>query len=372
MRRLIVLALLLFVVAAVIVPPTHAQGDKRVYISSDNLIMFEHPADWEVLALPLSLRLLDANPAAGEDPTIRVDVVYPDTVGLRRGVYAGLQPIQVIEEFQLYLEGLYTFTPIVESQLINKSIAYTTTGNDTILLMVLDLGRNNIGLIVAQTPGNSVSAFEDTILAVATSVLYLGPEADPDPNRPIIIPSGEPETPSEVVDPEAVGMNERDLVSLIASNAARPAALVADDDPSDDGMLFLYYGNGDLALFSGGIAPIDISGLRLTTPDGTLLFEAADFGYMMQRLFIPGACIHVRSVDLPYAAPDFCGATTSHELVYLNSTTPTRQFVWNSAINDTESFIVMQDERVLATCSVAANECYFTLPPSPFALLAPQ
>jgi len=370
MRRLIILALILLV-AVVVASPTSAQSNKRVYISNDNLMMFEYPAEWEVFTLPLSLRLVDANPSAGENPTIRVDVVYPGTRGLRRGEYAGLQPIQVIEEFQLYLRDLYTFTPIVERELLNKSVAYTTTGNDTILLMVLDLGRNNIGLMVAYTPGNSVSAFEDTLLSIAQTSLYLGPEAEPDPTRPIIVPSGEPETPSEAVEPEAVGMAERDLLAFIMSDAVRPAALVADDDPSDDGMLFLYYGNGDLALFSGGIAPIDISNVRFSTTDGNVFFDGADFGYMMQRLFIPGACIHVRSVDQPYAAPEFCSDTASRELIYLNADTPTRQFVWQSALNATDTFIVQQDNHILGTCTISAGECVITMPPSPFALLVP-
>ncbi len=312
MRRLIILALIVLM-AAVVVGPSNAQGNTRVYISDDDLLMFEYPAEWEVLELPLSLRLLDANPSNGSSPSIRIDLVYPNTRGLRRGEYAGLQPIQVIQEFQLYLRDLYSFTPIVETQLITKSIAYTTTGNDTIMLMVLDLGRNNIGLIVAQTPGNSVSAFETTILSVAQTALYLGPEADPDPNRPIIVPSGTPETPSEVIDPETAGIPNETLLTLIDSSAIRPAALVVDSNSADDGMVFLYYGNGDMALFSGGLAPADISGLTFTTPDGTMFFDGGDFGYMMQHMFMPGACIHIRSVDQPHRAPDFCAETGSRE-----------------------------------------------------------
>lgn len=369
MRRLILLAVVL-VVGAVVAAPAHAQSNTRVYISDDDLMMFEHPADWEVITLPLSLRLLDANPAIGEEPTIRIDVVYPNTRGLRRGTYAGLEPRQVIEEFQLYLRDLYTFTPIVETQLLTKDIAYTTTGNDTIMLMVIDLGRNNIGLIVAQTPGNSVIAFESELLDVAQTALYLGPAADPDPNRPIIIPSGEEETPSDAVSPDAVGIPEGDVMTVFDAGASRPAALVTDGDPSHDGMVFLYYANGDLSLFSGGIVPVDISNFTFVAPDGEAFYSTDDLGYMMQSLFVPGACIQIRSVDIPFAAPDFCQTTS--ELLYLDGTTPTREFVWNAALVEHETFDVVQDGVVLATCEVAAGECMFNMPPSGFALLAPQ
>lgn len=398
MRRLFILVLVMAVLS-VIAAPSHAQDSgKRVYISDDDLIMFEHPAEWEVIELPLSLRLLDANPSIGETPTIRLDVVYPmGAPGLRRGTYAGLQPVQVIEEFQLYLRDIYDFSPNVELTLSNKAIAYTTTGNDTIMLVVMDLGRNNIGLIVAQTTGASVMGFEELILDVAETALYLGPQVDPDPTRPVTDPTGGGLVPTEetpapsateapadgatpTADPTAfptepadagtTGLTTDGIVALIASGAVQPAALVVDDNPADDGMVFMYYRDGDLSLFSGGIAPVDISYVRFVSPDGATVFSSDDFGYMQQRLFVPGQCIHIRSVDLPYAAPDFC--TTTHELVYLTSELNTRHFVWNSAHNASDTFNVVQDDTVLATCSISAGECMFTMPPSPFALLAPQ
>ena len=240
MRRVGIPIVTLALLAALVLPlllPAQAQGDKRVYISEDDLIIFEYPADWEVIRLPLSVRLLSfIDPAARTTIDLRVDVVYPGTRGLARNTYAGLTTTQVVQEFIRNLDSLYVFDPITVEALLTKEVAYTFTDGGRIMLMAVDLGRENIGLLVAYVETGTVDAFTLDILEVASTLLFLGPEATPQPRDGAgveiqVVPAGpdvvpfivDPET-GEILNPEVAGGEELPPVEMddMAEGEATP------------------------------------------------------------------------------------------------------------------------------------------------------
>lgn len=415
MRRVALVMLIGVLLVGVVLPAGAQGGEKRIYITEDDLFMFEYPAEWEVLRLPLSIRLLGTDGNASEDIFLRVDLVYPGTRGLREGEYAGLSPSDVLEEFRTILSGFYDFAPATTEDLLNKEVAYTTTDGDQIMLMAMDLGRNNIGLLLAYTEGESVFTYIDLLLEIGRTSLYFGNEAEAQDRAPTelrIVPAGpdvvpfiiDPDT-GEIIDPSTVAPpatdeaeSGEDETSTEGTEEAAPAEIATetpstspDSDanaPTEDEESFgvnpdtvpvafyndiatssitLIYGDGTLAVVNTGNTPVDLGGLELVAPDGQY-FDAADFTYVMRRVFVPGNCLYIHAADQPAAMPAYCNPTGSRSVQYLYRDGESRAFVWNQAVSSNETFGVLRDGELVARCMLRDGACTLELPLSFFAL----
>lgn len=214
--RLLVVVLISTLVMPLLFPASAQDGDDvRVYISDDFTISFEYPAEWQVIELPLNVRVVNFfDPATQTNIDLRMDVVYPGTRGLRQGEYAGLTTTQIIQEFIRVLDDFYVFDPIIVEQLFNKEVAYTFTDGGRIMLLSMDLGRNNIGIVVAYVTTGTIDAYLFDVLEITQSIQFVGPEVQPSargsgdvrivPAGPDVVPFILDPATGEIIDPASI------------------------------------------------------------------------------------------------------------------------------------------------------------------------
>lgn len=329
------------------------ESESKTFTSSNGLFTFQYPGDW-VLDETASVARLVSFATAEQAFQVRVEVIFPGSSGMSVGAYAGIPPADIIEQFRVNLAGSFTLGPTTPDNAGGKAIAYATTQAGAIapelptdiLLLTMDLGGNNVGLMYAETSNGGLSATLTALKAIAGSAVYSGPAVTPVVQQPVVTQPSAPQQPPASTD----------------GTPAAPQGPAVQQPPRATGQVHLFYADGTMTIYNGGDTPVSIAGIQLVVPGTTNNFGANDYGYIFQRLFIPDSCIFLHLATQPFSAPDFCRKTGTRQLTYLFGDTGERFFAWNSSFNTGATFLVMQGETTLATCTIAAGECTFEAP----------
>lgn len=336
------------IVLALALPATAQDSGGNTFRSADGFFNFTYPTTWTPSEKDFALRLTDPNPNNPFRPFIQVDVMYPGLPGWPVGTYAGTTPAQLVGQFQAGLGNLYSFSALIETVQAGKALALTTTSGATlsgfegdIALVAVDLGGNHVAMIYAEAPLGSMTAYQQTLVEVAGTMLYSGPPTAIVETPPVVAP------PPEVTPPP---------IEVVPDTTVTPAPPLAPT--TQFGQVYLYYSSGTMTIYNASHTLVDLGGFALVAPTGER-FNWNDWGIMTRRYGV-GRCVFLHLLDQPYDPPSFCSRV--RQLTYVLGNTAGRFWAWDGSFNSAAEFLVMRGDTLVATCTVAAGQCSFEAP----------
>lgn len=127
------------------------------------------------------------------------------------------------------------------------------------------------------------------------------------------------------------------------------------------GDILLTYDSNSLVFYNRSETALNINGLKLALPDKSKLFDTFYFGSQTLANYTAGQCVVISLKANPASTPSYCQEAKSLQYDF-KDTDGTLFWVWDSSVSSFDEFQVTLNNEIIATCSLDAKRCAFSLP----------